>query len=128
MCTIPFLRISASLMIYLLLGSPHVTHGNCPSDVCVCIEARSIICSKRNLDILPDFEDFDDESTVVTYDMLDLSRNDIYSIPPAAFENIRVKHIDLSRNAIAGISPRGFKGVGKTLQSLNFYNAGIKVC
>ena len=98
----------------------------CPSFLCTCIGSRSIVCSKKNLDKVPTFTDMDMDNAPI-YDMLDLSRNAIASIPPEAFDNIRVKHIDLSRNEISGISPRGFDGVAKTLQSLNLYNAGIKV-
>ena len=115
------------LLVVFILALSHTTapaFQACPSALCTCVDKKTIICSKRGLERVPKLEPPKNERL---YDTLDLSRNDIYSIPPNAFSQIRVKTIDLSRNAITGISPRGFDDVAESLQSLILYNAAIKV-
>ena len=108
--------------------------AECPSALCSCSTGGQVItCSKRRLERIPHFTKVDDSvdensvSVPKVYDMLDLSRNEIYSVPPNAFENLHVTSIDLSRNQLIGISPRAFKHLENTLLQLNLYSSGLRV-
>ncbi len=117
------------LMIILLCSVTHSqvsTKPSCPSVLCSCSGGLIVSCTKRRLERIPHFTP-DSGKAIKVYDMLDLSRNEIYSVPPKAFHNIQVKSIDLSRNNLIGISPRAFKELESTLLRLNLYSAGLRV-
>lgn len=95
----------------------------CPSNLCSC-RVQNVVCKGIRLEHVPYFAD---EEAHLTYEQLDLSRNDIYSIPPYAFKNIRVKAIDIGNNELIGISPRAFAGMHDSLRKLSLNQAGLKV-
>ena len=97
---------------------------SCPSPLCTCNLNDKILCSNRRLERVPHFAS---RTSDKVYEELDLSQNEIESVPPNAFQAVQTKFISLSHNPLIGISPRAFHGLEDVLQKLDLYDTEIYV-
>ena len=110
-------------VIYIsIMALTSITRG-CPSELCRCTNRGVIVCSYRRLERVPHFAREIDK----VYEALDISHNDIYTIPPHAFKDLLVKSIVLNNNPLIGISPRAFDGIEAFLEKLDMHSASLDV-
>ena len=87
---------------------------SCPVPECMCI-SKTVMCSSHHLKMVPVFH-----PDAVIYDKVILTKNNITSLPPRAFWNIKARRLDLSHNPlIRGLSASTFARLELYLEYLD---------
>jgi len=71
----------------------------CPTTICTCSARGNVICSGKRLERIPYFA----REPGRTYDEIDLSRNEIFAVPPYAFDSVRARALRLAHNPLIGV-------------------------
>lgn len=95
----------------------------CPTTICKCSARGTVICSGKRLERIPYFA----REPGRIYDEIDLSRNEIFAVPPYAFDSIRATSLLLTHNPLIGVSPRAFIGVGDVLERVDISDCRLPV-
>jgi len=75
----------------------HITLA-CPTTICTCSARAAVICSGKRLERIPYFA----REPGRTYSEIDLSRNEIFAVPPYAFDAVRSRSLRLAHNPLIG--------------------------
>lgn len=98
-------RRCKQLMMCVLVMSASLPVGtlSCPTSVCSCSARGVVVCSNKRLERIPFFGSHPDEAKRRIYEEIDLSRNDIFAVPPHAFDSVRTRLIVELIKATRGI-------------------------
>ena len=114
---------TGSLATALILAMMIVQTLTCPTTICTCSVRGTVICSGKRLERIPYFA----REPGRVYDEIDLSRNEIFAVPPYAFDSVQTRSLVLAHNPLIGVSPRAFAGLGRVLERLDVSDCELPV-
>ena len=95
----------------------------CPTTICTCSARGTVICSGKRLERIPYFA----REPGRVYNEIDLGRNEIFAVPPYAFDGVKARSLVLAYNPLIGVSPRAFAGLGNVLERVDVSNCQLPV-
>jgi len=107
----------------LILAAIVVQTLTCPTTICTCSARGTVICSGKRLERIPYFA----REPGRVYDEIDLSRNEIFAVPPFAFDSVQTRSLILAHNSLIGVSPRAFAGLEDVLERVDLSDCQLPV-
>lgn len=117
------MAVSYGVVTALSLAAMVVQTLTCPTTVCTCSARGTVICSGKRLERIPYFA----REPGRVYDEIDLGRNEIFAVPPYAFDGVRTRSLVLAHNPLIGVSPRAFAGLGDVLERVDVSDCQLPV-
>ena len=95
----------------------------CPTTICTCSARGTVICSGKRLERIPYFA----REPGRVYNEIALGRNEIFAVPPYAFDGVHTRSLVLAHNPLIGVSPRAFAGLGSVLERVDLSDCQLPV-
>jgi len=111
------------LVVAVSLSTMIIQTVACPTTVCTCSARGTVICSGKRLERIPYFA----REPGRIYDEIDLGRNEIFAVPPYAFDGVQTRSLVLAHNPLIGVSPRAFVGLGGVLERVDVSDCQLPV-